>query len=175
MASSVVGTCTTRTPRSQVAATNPARSVTAPPPTPTTASERVKPACPSTCQQKASDRGALRLLRVGNLGGERLEALAGEVLADRLARCAQRPRVDDEHLARALEQRRELAEQAGADDHVVPAVARPVPGVTRPDPDPRRRAGAHRAHLAQRARDPDGRDLVRRPARRSDRQVASRS
>ena len=33
MASSVVGTCTTLTPRSQVAATKPARSVVAPPPT----------------------------------------------------------------------------------------------------------------------------------------------
>ena len=42
----------TLTPRSQVAATKPARSVTAPPPTATTASERVKSFCPSTCQQK---------------------------------------------------------------------------------------------------------------------------
>ncbi len=44
IASRVVGTWTTLTPRSQVAATNPARSVVAPPPTLTTASERVKPA-----------------------------------------------------------------------------------------------------------------------------------
>ena len=41
IASSVVGTSTTRTPRSQVAATKPARSVAAPPPTPTMASLRV--------------------------------------------------------------------------------------------------------------------------------------
>ena len=41
MASSVVGTSTSRTPRSQVAATNPARSVAAPPPTPTMQSLRV--------------------------------------------------------------------------------------------------------------------------------------
>ncbi len=54
MASSVVGTCTTRTPRSQVAATKPARSVVAPPPMPTIASERVKPAWPSTPQQNAA-------------------------------------------------------------------------------------------------------------------------
>ncbi len=46
--------CTTRTPRSQVAATKPATSVTAPPPTETTASERVKSFCPRTCQQKAA-------------------------------------------------------------------------------------------------------------------------
>ncbi len=44
MPSTVVGTCTTATPRSQVAATKPARSVTAPPPKPTTASVRVKSA-----------------------------------------------------------------------------------------------------------------------------------
>ena len=50
MPSSVVGTCTTRTPRSQVAATKPARSVTAPPPSDTTASERVKARCPSSDQ-----------------------------------------------------------------------------------------------------------------------------
>src|SRR5688500_11549652 len=49
--SSVVGTCTTRTPRSQVAATKPPTSVVAPPPNVTTASERVKPASPSASQQ----------------------------------------------------------------------------------------------------------------------------
>ena len=54
IASSVVGTCTTRTPRSQVAATNPPRSVVAPPPTVTIASERVKPASPSSSQQTAA-------------------------------------------------------------------------------------------------------------------------
>ena len=54
MPSTVVGTCTTRTPRSQVAATKPARSVVAPPPSPTTASDRVNPACPSTPQQNAA-------------------------------------------------------------------------------------------------------------------------
>ena len=50
MPSSVVGTCTTRTPRSQVAATKPPRSVVAPPPTVTTASDRVNPARPSASQ-----------------------------------------------------------------------------------------------------------------------------
>jgi hypothetical protein len=54
MPSRLVGTCTTRTPRSQDAATQPARSVTAPPPTPTTASVRVKPASPSAAQQLAA-------------------------------------------------------------------------------------------------------------------------
>ena len=54
MPSTVVGTCTTCTPRSQVAATKPARSVTAPPPKPTTASVRVKSAWPITCQQNAA-------------------------------------------------------------------------------------------------------------------------
>ena len=41
MPSSVVGTSTCRIPRSQLAATNPARSVTAPPPTATSASVRL--------------------------------------------------------------------------------------------------------------------------------------
>ena len=50
MPSSVVGICTTRTPRSQVAAAKPARSVVAPPPRPTTASVRVKLDLPSTSQ-----------------------------------------------------------------------------------------------------------------------------
>ena len=57
MPSSVVGIWTTRTPRSQVAATNPARSVVAPPPSPTTASVRVKPDLPSTSQHVGQDRG----------------------------------------------------------------------------------------------------------------------
>ena len=48
-----------RTPRSQVAATKPARSVVAPPPTPTTASERVKPIRPSTDQQNAATSAVL--------------------------------------------------------------------------------------------------------------------
>jgi hypothetical protein len=51
MASRVVGTCTTRTPRIQVAATNPARSVAAPPPSETTTSLRVSPIWPHTSQQ----------------------------------------------------------------------------------------------------------------------------
>ena len=54
IASSVVGTCTTGTPRSQPAATQPPRSVVAPPPKVTTASERVKPASPSVSQQAAA-------------------------------------------------------------------------------------------------------------------------
>src|SRR3712207_1013998 len=54
MPSRLVGTLTSRTPRNQVAATNPARSVVEPPPTLTTASERVKPAWPSTDQQVAA-------------------------------------------------------------------------------------------------------------------------
>ena len=41
MPSSVVGTSTNWTPRSQVAATNPARSVVAPPPMPTMQSDLV--------------------------------------------------------------------------------------------------------------------------------------
>ena len=59
MASRVVGTCTTRTPRSQVAATKPPRSVVAPPPTVTTASDRVNPASPSASQQSEATGAVL--------------------------------------------------------------------------------------------------------------------
>jgi hypothetical protein len=54
MPSTVVGTCTMSTPRNQVAATKPARSVVAPPPKPITASVRVKSVCPITPQQNAA-------------------------------------------------------------------------------------------------------------------------
>src|ERR1035437_3511457 len=54
MARSVVGTWTTVTPRSHVAATNPARSVTVPPPTPTTASERVRSHRPMAAHSDAA-------------------------------------------------------------------------------------------------------------------------
>lgn len=54
IARTVVGTAIQRTPRSQVAATKPARSVVAPPPTPTMTSLRVKPVWPSAFQQYAA-------------------------------------------------------------------------------------------------------------------------
>ena len=50
MPSNVVGTWMTRTPRSQVAAANPATSVTDPPPRPITTSVRSSPARPKACQ-----------------------------------------------------------------------------------------------------------------------------
>ncbi|SLI05856.1 Uncharacterised protein [Mycobacteroides abscessus subsp. abscessus] len=59
IASSVVGTCTIRTPRIQVAATKPARSVAAPPPRLTTTSLRVSPIRPSTSQQKPATARSL--------------------------------------------------------------------------------------------------------------------
>ncbi len=54
MPSSVVGTSTTGTPRSQVAATNPARSVAAPPPIPTRQSDRVTRDSPSQDHSRAA-------------------------------------------------------------------------------------------------------------------------
>jgi len=59
MASSVVGTWITRTPRIQVAATKPARSVAAPPPREITASLRVSPMRPRTSQQKPATAKSL--------------------------------------------------------------------------------------------------------------------
>src|SRR4249920_3048983 len=54
MPSRVVGTMISRTPRNQVAATKPARSVVAPPPRPTTPSERVNPAFPRIDQHRSA-------------------------------------------------------------------------------------------------------------------------
>lgn len=51
IARTVVGIAIQRTPRNQVAATKPARSVVDPPPTPTMTSERVNPDWPSAFQQ----------------------------------------------------------------------------------------------------------------------------
>ena len=51
IANNVVGTCSTLIPRSQVAATNPAKSVVAPPPIEIIRSFRVNPASPSAAQQ----------------------------------------------------------------------------------------------------------------------------
>lgn len=59
MPSRVVGTSTDRTPRSQDAAANPARSVVAPPPTPTIASVRVMPSSANRDQSPASTPASL--------------------------------------------------------------------------------------------------------------------
>ena len=57
--SNVVGTCTMSTPRSQVAAANPATSVAAPPPRLTTASLRPMPMRPSTSQMNPTTGSSL--------------------------------------------------------------------------------------------------------------------
>ena len=59
MPSSVVGTSTTGTPRSQVAAANPARSVAAPPPMPTTQSDLVTFGSASQDHSRASTATSL--------------------------------------------------------------------------------------------------------------------
>ncbi len=142
IASSVVGTWTTRTPRSQVAATKPARSVTAPPPTPTTASERVKPACPSTCQQNARTAEVFASSPSGTSAATASKPCATRSSRIGLTGRAQGPRVDDEHPLRGTEQRRELGEQTGADEDVVALAGRSVPRAARADAD--RRRVAHR-------------------------------
>ena len=59
MASRVVGTCTMSTPRSHVAAANPATSVAAPPPRLITASLRPMPMRPNTSQMKPTTGSSL--------------------------------------------------------------------------------------------------------------------
>jgi hypothetical protein len=95
MPSSVVGRCTTGTPRSQVAATKPARSVVAPPPIATSASVRVNPIWPRTSQQYAATCRSFCALAVGHLDGVRLEAGGVEVLAHGVGGRPQRRGVHD--------------------------------------------------------------------------------
>src|SRR5512146_372580 len=65
MPSSVVGTCTTATPRSQLAAAKPARSVTAPPPTLTTQSVLLTLDSASQDQSRASTGTSLAVSPLG--------------------------------------------------------------------------------------------------------------
>ena len=84
----------------------------------------------------------LALLGVGDLGGERLVALAAQLLHDHVAGAAQRPRVDDEHaLDPVAEHAGDLAEQPVADEDVV-VLGRALPG----DGDGRDGAGSGLAH-----------------------------
>src|ERR1700751_2008270 len=97
IASRVVGTRTTRTPRSQVAPTKPARSVGAPPPTPTIASLRVTRCPPSRGPRR--DR-----FGVHEIAG------AGEGAAHRPRDRLQPLRVDNDARAHGAYQQRQLAE-----------------------------------------------------------------
>ena len=135
IASSVVGTWTTRTPRSQVAATNPARSVTVPPPTPTTASVRVNPACPSAPQSSAATTALLASSASGTTARYGVEPGGSRGVGDLLRPDRERRRVDDEDpLNRLAEQRHDGVDDPVADDDLVRVVAGP-------DGDARERAG----------------------------------
>ena len=103
IASSVVGTWTTRTPRSHVAATKPARSVTVPPPTPTTASVRVNPAWPSAPQSSAATAALLASSASGTSARYASRPAARAASATALRPDRERRRVDDED---ALDARR---------------------------------------------------------------------
>src|SRR5436190_1468949 len=88
IASNVVGTWTTRTPRSHVAATKPPRSVVAPPPTATTASLRVRPAAPMDSQQPAATSAVLARSPGGTDSGT--TSYAGPSTSLTRAACARR-------------------------------------------------------------------------------------
>ena len=119
MPSTVVGICTTSMPRSQVAATKPARSVVAPPPRPMTASVRVKSVCPMICQQNAATSTRLALSASG-ISARSTWYFSGKLCAQRLGPGAERRRVDDEHFRDLrTEVRRDIAEQSAADEHRV--------------------------------------------------------
>ena len=119
------GTCTTCTPRSQVAATKPARSVTAPPPKPTTASVRVKSAWPMTCQQNAATSTRLPCSASG-ISASSTSRVPSDMSRSRSCAAARRERrrVDDEHLARGRGERlADAIQDAAADGDVVARVA----------------------------------------------------
>ncbi len=119
MPASVVGTWTTRTPRSQAAATQPARSVVAPPPRPTTASERVKPSWPRASQQVPATASVLAASPSGTSIRWAARPLATRSARTRGGQVGQGRRVDDRHPDGVAEQRGQLAQHAAADDHVV--------------------------------------------------------
>ena len=97
-------------PRSQHAATKPARSVTAPPPTPTTASVRVKLAPPSASQHRAATSSVLPASASGTSIGSTASPAAAQRVADRVGQRAQRrARSTHRDLGRAGQQRRQLA------------------------------------------------------------------
>ena len=128
MPSSVVGTCTMSTPRSQVAAANPATSVAAPPPRLTIASLRPTPMRPNTSQMKPTTGSSLP----ASASGISMRC-ASIPLSDRWFRIdfgglRQHRLVQDRDLVPAVEDAVQLAEQPGADDHRVGRVDEDVDG-----------------------------------------------
>ena len=123
-ASRVVGTRISRTPRSQVAATNPARSVVAPPPTPTMASLRV-----SRCAGQPGPQIRRHGDRLGRLAGRHLLAVhrvpgAGQHPAHRARDLAQPFGMhNDDRAGRLPDERGQFGEHARADDHLVGVLA----------------------------------------------------
>ena len=132
--SSVVGTWTTAIPRSQVAATKPARSVVAPPPTATTASLRVKPRRPSRDHRSAATSAVLAASPSGTGARTTSKPAASRSCSTGGSQVGECTGVDQQHPPHVVaEQGRQLRGDARADDHVVGPVA--------PDLDPRRRPG----------------------------------
>ena len=126
MPSTEVGTCTTRTPRSQHAATKPARSVTAPPPTPTIASVRVNPAAASSSQHRAATSIDLPASASGTSMATPISPAAASTSAIWVASVAQRFGVQHRDPGRAGHQRRQMTGEAEADQHVVRLLAADV-------------------------------------------------
>ena len=153
MPSSVVGTCTTRTPRSQVAATKPARSVVAPPPSPTTASVRVKPAAPSASQQSPATASVLAASPSGTSQRQHGQPGRAQRPGHRGGPLGQRRRVDERDLRGARRAARPARRPARRR-------RRTSYGAAAADRDPHRTARSRRAHR-------------RRPARRRRRATAS--
>ena len=120
MPSSVVGTCTTLDPAQPGRGHEAGQVGDRSPADPDHGVGAREPRLAEDLPAERRDLRVLGLLAVGDLGGDGLVADRGQVLPDRVAGAAQRPRVDDEDTLHAVaEQRRQPVEQPVADDDVV--------------------------------------------------------
>src|SRR5580658_7965239 len=112
MPSSVVGTSTTWTPRSKVEATNPDRSVAAPPPRPTMQSDRVT-LCPARLDHSRAATSTVLACSPSGTGSA----------TTRKSAAVSAPQAfgvdDDDRLGVLRDQAGQFGEDADADDHRV--------------------------------------------------------
>ena len=120
MPSSVVGIRTTGTPRSQVAAANPARSVAAPPPMPTTQSDLVTLASASQDHSRARTATSLAASPAGTPVTATRYPASSSVRQAALGQRREPLVVDDGHRLRPLaDQAGQRAQHPRADDHLI--------------------------------------------------------
>ncbi len=134
MPSSVVGISTTGTPRSQLAAANPARSVVAPPPIPTTQSDLVTLDAASQDQSPASTLTSLAPSPLGTSVTATVNPASASARQAGRGDRAEPLIVDDgDRLGPLADEVGQRAEHPGADDDVVRLLAAHAdPGLAHP-------------------------------------------